>query len=129
MLKPYDEKELEHFRERLLERKRQLWYDVAESMRDDLKGEYQEQLSTARDDPEKALVDLMGDTDMILLEGRQGELQAIEEALQRIDEGTYGLCTECGERIPPRRLEVMPFAVRCVEDQARQEGRLERASL
>lgn len=125
----YERKELEPLKDRLLERKRRIWQDVATRLREELGEEYQSQLGRALDDPEKALVDLMGDTDMILLENRRDELQAIEMALGRIEEGSYGICVDCGEKIPPRRLEALPFAVRCVEDQARAEGRAERPSL
>jgi DnaK suppressor protein len=43
-------------------------------------------------------------------------------ALQRLDEGTYGTCVDCGKPIPQVRLEVRPEAARCVEDQAKAEA-------
>ena len=42
---------------------------------------------------------------------------AIEEALQRMDDGTYGTCARCGRDIPLARLRVMPFSNYCVECQ------------
>jgi DnaK suppressor protein len=42
------------------------------------------------------------------------ELAKISAALQRMDEGTYGICTDCGEKIDNRRLEVRPFSSRCI---------------
>src|SRR6266536_1515428 len=36
-------------------------------------------------------------------------LQAIEEALQRIEKGTYGMCRDCGEPIAPARLNAIPW--------------------
>ena len=45
---------------------------------------------------------------------RQGRLLRIEAALQRLDAGDYGLCEECGENIPPKRLEIDPATERCV---------------
>ena len=41
-------------------------------------------------------------------------LAAIDAALTRIEEGTYGICQDCGARISDERLEVMPYAVRCI---------------
>jgi len=117
--------QLEGFRRQLLERKRELWASVLESLRDDLKGEYQQQLAQAIDDPDKAMVDLLGDLDIIRLENRRDELQAIEGALQRIDQGSFGVCTDCGQAIETRRLEVLPYAMRCVEDQAEAEGEIQ----
>jgi DnaK suppressor protein len=42
------------------------------------------------------------------------ELQAIEDALKRIQEGVYGLCLSCGAPIPHERLHAAPQALRCV---------------
>jgi DnaK suppressor protein len=48
-------------------------------------------------------------------------LNQIEAALRRIDDGTYGRCERCGAKIPPARLEAIPYATRCVPCAARQE--------
>ncbi len=53
-------------------------------------------------------------------------LMALEEALRRIDKGTYGTCDECGDKIPPRRLEAFLAARLCVKCQSRAE-RLQRS--
>lgn len=42
-------------------------------------------------------------------------LREIDEALNRIATGTYGLCEECGEPIPLARLEVVPYARLCIK--------------
>jgi DnaK suppressor protein len=42
------------------------------------------------------------------------KLRQVKAALQRIDDGDYGLCDRCGEPIPPRRLQVLPWATYCV---------------
>ena len=41
-------------------------------------------------------------------------LQAIEDALQRLDQGTYGLCRDCGERIAKARLKAIPWTRVCI---------------
>ena len=46
------------------------------------------------------------------------ELQAIEDALKRIQEGVYGLCLSCGVPIPHERLHAAPQALRCVACQS-----------
>ncbi len=46
---------------------------------------------------------------------RDFELQKIEAALARIEEGEYGYCTRCGEDISPKRLEFDPAAPLCVD--------------
>ena len=58
----------------------------------------------------------------LLLSGRDKEkLMAIHEALEKLNEGSYGTCEECGERIGPGRLKVMPLAKLCVSCQAKFE--------
>lgn len=55
----------------------------------------------------------------LLLTGREKEkLLAINEALEKVDEGTYGICEECGEKIGAGRLKVMPLAKFCVNCQS-----------
>jgi DnaK suppressor protein len=48
-------------------------------------------------------------------------LDEIEQALQRLDRGIYGQCSDCGQPIPLRRLEAIPWAARDVECEARME--------
>jgi DnaK suppressor protein len=56
-----------------------------------------------------------------LLAQAQQQLENIQAAVQRLEEGTYGLCAACGEPIPPARLEALPYACLCVRCQAQQE--------
>ena len=46
--------------------------------------------------------------------GRQ-ELDAVIGALARLDNGEYGVCVQCGEKIAPTRLEALPFADACIK--------------
>jgi DnaK suppressor protein len=54
-------------------------------------------------------------------EGIERRLGEVERALQKIEEGTYGVCDDTGEEIPRGRLEAVPEAVRTVEAQQRFE--------
>lgn len=51
----------------------------------------------------------------------RAQLNAVEEALGKMDHGTYGICEDCEGEIPLGRLNIMPFALRCVECQERHE--------
>ena len=42
------------------------------------------------------------------------KLTEIRKALQRLDNGSYGRCVECGEDIPEGRLKAIPYAARCL---------------
>jgi RNA polymerase-binding transcription factor DksA len=46
-------------------------------------------------------------------------LRDVDEALRRLDDGTYGTCSACGRAIPPERLELVPETPYCVEDAAK----------
>ena len=48
-------------------------------------------------------------------------LAEIDAALQRIDEGSYGLCVKCGKPIGVERLEALPWATLCIDDKRKQE--------
>jgi len=53
----------------------------------------------------------------------QALLTEVQAALQRIADGTYGKCVVCGEPIPEKRLEAIPWAARCVKDEEQLEER------
>jgi DnaK suppressor protein len=53
----------------------------------------------------------------------QALLSEVRAALRRIDEGTYGRCVVCGQPIPEKRLEAIPWAARCLKDEAQLEQR------
>lgn len=48
-------------------------------------------------------------------------LVQIDDALKRMDAGTYGLCERCGHPIEPERLEALPYATLCLTDKQRDE--------
>lgn len=50
-----------------------------------------------------------------LMENEEGTLGLIEDALERIEAGTYGACVECGCRIPKMRLNAIPYTPYCIK--------------
>ena len=58
-----------------------------------------------------------------LLVNEQSLLTEVRNALKRIEDGTYGRCLVCGLPIPEKRLEALPWAARCVQDEERLEQR------
>ena len=49
-------------------------------------------------------------------------LQAIEEALERVEQGTYGLCRDCGKAVAPARLDAIPWTRVCIACKEKQNG-------
>jgi len=98
---------------RILEdRRREILTEVQDKMRDvraEASGEGQGVLDAA----ETSEADIQDDIEFALIQMKTETLHKIEEALLRLEEGTYGNCFECGEEISERRLRALPFAVRC----------------
>lgn len=67
------------------------------------------------DDTEEQVSDLV-ERELVLsrIQDLEDQLQAIERALQRVAQGTYGICENCGQTIDPARLEIMPETSLCV---------------
>jgi len=64
------------------------------------------------------VLDLERDVEGILDDARTRDaLEPIEEALERLDDGTYGHCTDCGSAIGSARLLALPYARRCLSCQ------------
>ena len=59
--------------------------------------------------------------DLSILESVEAELADVEHALARLDDGTYGTCEACGRPIGDERLEALPAARFCLDDQASAE--------
>jgi len=112
-------RQLEYFRHKLLK-----W-------RDDLMQEAQETLNNLRDDSYKEVgdeADRASRESDHSLELRTRDryrklLRKIEQALERIDDGTYGYCEETGEPISLKRLDARPIATLSLEAQERHERR------
>lgn len=69
-----------------------------------------------------AQADAERDLSIALGERESAELLAIDAALQRIADGSYGLCVDCGVAIATARLHASPTAMRCVACQSKQEA-------
>ncbi|GAA4027912.1 TraR/DksA family transcriptional regulator [Actimicrobium antarcticum] len=79
-------------------------------------------LSNPSEDGEGSVAaDVLNDTDIAQLGLELAELGEIDAALVRVDAGTFGICTACGEPIPEARLRAMPAARFCIACQESSE--------
>lgn len=108
-------------KDRLVARKQNLWLEVKQQLKTSIGDGYQEMLATARDEEDQASVSLLAETQLSLLGPKRQELEAIEAALQRLENGNYGQCENCGLPIEPRRLEIMPETPLCRNCQSQRE--------
>ena len=110
-----EQKRLEQQKQALLDKKEDLISRLSffsdEGKNTERKGDSSDLASTSRDEE---LNFLLGDRE------RQ-ELKVIDDALKRFEDGSYGICEGCGERVSHKRLEALPFARHCLDCQAEME--------
>ena len=66
---------------------------------------------------DSATATLNREIDYTLEENSEHVLSGINEALDRIESGTFGSCARCGKQIGEERLEALPYATRCIDCQ------------
>jgi RNA polymerase-binding transcription factor DksA len=93
-----------------------------ERLHDEPEEDSSAQLSHLAQHPADAASDAFErEKDFSILEQINAELDDVERALLRLDDGSYGTCEACGGTIPDERLEVVPAARFCIEHQAAAE--------
>ncbi|WP_158592207.1 TraR/DksA family transcriptional regulator [Noviherbaspirillum sedimenti] len=98
-----------------------------QALRDDIRREVNQQddyadvASEAPDAGDASFADLSVDLGNAAVGRDLGELKAVQHAYERIDNGKYGECIECGFDIPYERLKVQPAAERCAPCQMQHE--------
>jgi len=113
-----------HFRELLLEERNRVVAAI-QNLHDDHQGTMSDE--TGEDAAyDNHLADTATETydrelDYTLEENSEHVLAEIDAALKRIEDGTYGICTNRGEQIPLERLEARPYATLCIDCQREQE--------
>ena len=114
-------KKKEALRKMLLEKKREVWGDIKERLFEHLGKEYRREIETALDEGDRAIADLAEETGLAIVNLRKEMLEKIDHALEKLDQGTYGICDDCGGEISEQRLKAVPFAVYCIECKQKRE--------
>ena len=108
-----DKQKLEYFRDLLLEQRRQAIEDLQSDRSTALECD-----DGVEDAGEMAELDLNRSTALDLADRQTYLIEQIDDALQRIEDGTYGQCVRCGKPLDEERLRAMPTAKYDVECQA-----------
>jgi len=108
-----DKQKLECFRNLLLEQRRQATEDLRADKSTALEGD-----DGVEDSGEMSELDLNRSTALDLASRQTQLIEEINEALQRIEDGTYGQCVRCGKPLDEERLKAMPTAKYDAECQA-----------
>ena len=101
----------ENMKKTLIKMRKDILVGISDGIRsgsDPTKREVGDVHDVASSERDRELSLILGDRD-------RGKLASIESALLRIEDGTYGFCEECGEKIADGRLKILPFATVCVE--------------
>jgi RNA polymerase-binding protein DksA len=117
----FTEGQLGAYRDRLSEQLDQLRSDVAYE-----RNEADEERAFARDEPadnsEESSAEALAEVRLALGEQQKMEIREVTAALQRLDDGTYGMCIDCAREVEAARLEAYPSAARCLHCQEVRES-------
>lgn len=100
-----------------------MWNDLRDEVFRKLGKEYNDQFDNPQDLEDLGLIDLIEDLGLTVADMRRQEIEKLDEALRKLDEGTYGVCSSCGEEIDEGRLNAVPFAEYCLRCKGESEGR------
>ncbi len=103
-------KELERLRKKLLKKKEEILSKLEE-----IGKETSEEGESLIEYYDKATYQFSKEYKIALGQKDAEILRQIERALQKMREGTYGICEDCGKPIPPKRLTAVPWAIYCIE--------------
>lgn len=108
---------LAKMREQLLEMKAKLLAEIDSTLRAEREGNKDEGMDTydlASEERDREINFILSDRERV-------KLKQIDDALERMNEGTYGVCESCGLEIAEERLEAMPFSRLCRDCQQDEE--------
>ena len=115
--KGFGQRDLDHFRTIIQEKRKEILEELESlkaSMMDAMTGQYETENSAYSLHMEQG-TDTMEREKTFLFASREGKfLNYLDDALRRIENGTYGFCTDCGRLIDKERLEAVPHAQLCI---------------
>lgn len=115
------EPDVQRFQRLLAKRREELRWLVHDALIESKRNDYIELAGAVHDAGEEAVANLLSEMDLSQLGREVEELGDVEAALERIRDGTFGKCTDCGDAIDRERLAAYPTAKRCIACQTRRE--------
>ena len=113
----------EHFKQRLLDERARV-QEALDYLHVENPGSMEDETQEIPSDnhpADVATITLDREIDYTLEENEERVLAAIDGALKRIDDGTYGICQTCGQPIAVERLEAVPYTTQCIDCKRREE--------
>ncbi len=117
----------ERLRRLLDEKKRQLLKQLyQDALFEKLGRNYKAEFERGMDTADWSVVDSIQSLGLKLVDIRQDELTKMEEAQRKLNEGSYGICEDCGEEISEQRLAAVISAIHCLQCATQNEERRKR---
>jgi RNA polymerase-binding protein DksA len=113
----------EHFKQRLLDERARV-QEALDYIHEENRGQLEddrEEIPSDNHPGDAATSTFDRELDATLEGSEERLLQAIDAALRRVEDGTYGICRTCGEPIDPERLEALPWTTQCIDCKRREE--------
>jgi DnaK suppressor protein len=117
----FERSDMEALRRQLAARRAQLADEVREVGARDTTESFRALTGEVSDSGDEAAANSLIDSNHAAVDRDLGEIHAIDAALARIEDGSYGRCIDCAEPIAKARLTAFPAALRCLSCQARYE--------
>lgn len=113
-----NKEQLELFRTQLLVKKQEIMTDAGKTLT-----EMTDQTTNVPDPNDRATLESGRSFELRIRDRERKLLSKIDEAIARIDDGSYGICEDCGEEIGQKRLEARPVTTLCIDCKTLQETR------
>lgn len=110
--------ELDAFRRLLEERRGELLRTLDRERHESAAERIGRYAGEVHDRGEESVIDAQAEVNSMLVEHHDAALAAVENALRRVEQGSFGECVSCGEPIAVERLRANPAATRCIECQS-----------
>lgn len=115
------DKDIDRLQQQLYQRREALRWLIHDTLLESKREDFVDLAGQVHDAAEESFADLLVGVNLAHLDREVAELADIESALERIREGSYGQCVDCGADIDVARLEAYPTARRCQPCQSRHE--------
>jgi len=117
MNRTLENKHVESLRATMRRRQTQLREEIRQTLIKSDSEHYLQIADSVRDLEDESFADLIVDVGLAEIDRDLDELRAIDAALLRVADGSYGVCEACDKPIDPKRLEITPHALRCIDCQ------------
>ena len=111
------DEQIHRLKEQLENRFSALWTEIGSELQGSAREHFLQIAGEVHDLEDTSVADLFADLNLTILDKHVQETRDINNALIRIDKGTYDICSDCGESIDIDRLAAYPTATRCVHCQ------------